>query len=205
MKASIWQPLGMRDITFWPEQHLSMKDRMASMTIRDERTGNVIHEPHGPKFPGGKDCFGGHGASASMPEYFKVLRSLLNDDERLLKRSTTAQMFLPQLTKESQEAQKFFLADPANTKHFVGEFPKHVPLDHSFGGILTMEADKGWRGQHTMIWSGYPNLFWVILRSFNSLYGKRGQADLDTVHRSRSRSLWLIRRPSTAARRFEGW
>lgn len=161
MKNNIWKPLGIKDMTFWPEQHPNMKGRMVGMTIRDEGTGKVIHDPDGPKLPRGKDCFGGHGASASMPDFFKILQSLLVDDEKILKRSMTAQMFQPQLTKESQEAQKQLMARPSIALPFVGEFPKNVSLDWGIGGILTREADEGWRGQHTLIWSGLPNLFWV--------------------------------------------
>lgn len=183
MKANIWRPLGIKDVTFWPEQHPGMKSRTPSMTIRDEETGRVVPDLEGIKTAGGKDCFGGQGAFASMPDFFKILRSLLADDEKLLKRSTTAQMFQPQLTKESQEAQKRLMAESENTSLFVGEFPKHVPLDWGIGGILTREADEGWRGQHTMMWSGLPNLFWVYLKPFHSLppwYGESDDADLDT-------------------------
>ena len=162
MKANIWQPLGIKDITFWPKRHPAMENRMTSMTIRDDETGNVIQYLDSFRLPGGKDCFGGHGASASMPDFFKILQSLLADDETLLKRSTTAQMFQPHLTKESQEAQKIILAEEdSSTMLFVGDFPKHVPMDWGIGGILTTEADTGWRGRNTMIWSGLPNLFWV--------------------------------------------
>ena len=207
MRVNIWQPLGIKDITFWPEQRPDMETRMASMTVRDERTGKVMHDLDGAGIPGGKDCFGGHGASASMPDYFKILQSLLVDDEKLLKRSTTAQMFQPQLTKQSQEAQKELMAKPENTQLFVGEFPQRVPLDWGIGGILTREADDGWRGQYTMIWSGLPNLFWVRSNAFRSLlreHCKRDEIDLDTVHRPRSRSLRLVWWSSTAAWRFKG-
>lgn len=176
-KVNIWQPLDIKDITFWPEQRPDMKSRMASMTIRDEVTGKVIHDSEGLKVPGGKDCFGGHGAFATMPDYFKILQSLLIDDEKLLKRSTTAQMFQPQLTKESQEVQNWLMAKPENLTLFVGEFPKHIPVDWGIGGILTRESDERWRAQNTLIWSGLPNLFWVCWAlfqyscSFPWLYG----------------------------------
>ena len=161
MTAYIWRPLGIKDMTFWPEEHPDMKSRMTSMTIRDDASGKVIPDQGSAKLPGGIDCFGGHGAFASMPDYFKILHSLLLDDETLLKRSTTAQMFQPQLTKESQRAQKSLMANPAGMALFVGEFPKEIPLDWGIGGILTLEADEAWRGKHTLIWSGMPNLFWV--------------------------------------------
>ena len=169
MKANIWHPLGIKDMTFWPKRDLAMKDRTTGMTIRDDKTGKVIHCPGGLPLPAGKDCFGGHGASASMPEFFKVLQSLLVDDERLLKRSTTAQMFQPQLTKESQEALQSLMTTPNKVMLFVGEFPKRVPVDWGIGGILTREADPGWRGRNAMNWSGVPNLFWVRLFHFQSI------------------------------------
>ncbi|KAM0805889.1 beta-lactamase [Usnea florida] len=173
MTTYIWRPLGIKDMTFWPDEHPDMKSRMTSMTIRDEASGKVIPDQGSAKLPGGIDCFGGHGAFASMPDYFKILHSLLLDDETLLKRSTTAQMFQPQLTKESQRAQKSLMANPANMTLFVGEFPKEIPLDWGIGGILTLEADEAWRGKHTLIWSGMPNLFWFIDRETNlcGLYG----------------------------------
>lgn len=173
MKENIWQPLLIKDTTFWPERHPDMKSRMASMTIRDEESGKVIHDPIGPTLPGGKDCFGGHGALGSMPDFFKILQSLLRDDEKLLERSTTAQMFQPQLTRESQEVQKMMMANPETTQLFVGAFPNHVPLDWGIGGILTTVADEGWRGKNTLIWSGLPNLFWFIDRQADlcGLYG----------------------------------
>ena len=210
MKANIWQPLGIKDITFWPDQHPQMKSRMASMTIRDEETGKVIHDPDW-QLPGGIDCFGGHGASASMPDYFKILRSILLDDEKVLKRSTTAQMFQPQLTKQSQEAQEQVMADPEKSAFFVGEFPTRVPLDWGIGGILTTEADEGWRGRNSLIWSGLPNLFWVrwwhvcnILPSRWYSHDGRYDVDLSTVYRPRSRPLRLVWRASSAAWRHEG-
>ena len=210
MKANIWHPLGIKDITFWPEQQ-HMKHRMASLTVRDEETGKVIHDLDGAKMPGGKDCFGGHGAFASMPDYFKILRSLLLDDGIILERSTAAQMFQPQLTKESQEAQKQLMAKPENTALFVGEFPKRVPLDWGIGGILTREADEGWRGKNTLMWSGLPNLFWVRCWHFPTsflLFRSSMENDMTlisgTVYRPRSRPLRLVRRSSTAAWRCKG-
>ena len=205
MKANIWQPLGIKDMTFWPDQHPEFKSRMAGMAIRDEETGKVIHDLDEPPWPQGKDCYGGHGASGSMPEYFKILRSLLADDEKLLRRSTTAQMFQPQLTKESREAQRSIMAESELVKQFVGEFPQHIPMDHGLGGILTREADEGWRGQHTMMWSGLPNLFWVCSQNLYSLlYRERVGTDLYIVHRPQNRSLRLVRRSGTAARRRAG-
>ena len=208
MIPHIWRPLGIKDITFWPEQYPDMKSRIPRMTIRDEESGKVIPDQGSVKLPGGIDCFGGHGAFASIPDYFKILHSLLLDDGILLRPSTTAQMFQPQLTKESQEAQKTLMASPTNMTPFVGAFPKNIPLDWGIGGILTLEADEAWRGKHTLIWSGMPNLFWVssffpLPLSPTAL--QPPTTNTPTVRRPLDRSLRLIRRPSTAARRRQGW
>ena len=59
---------------------------MASMTIRDEETGRLIHDPAGPKVPGGKDGFGAHGTFAAMTVNTKIVKSLILDDEKLVKK-----------------------------------------------------------------------------------------------------------------------
>ena len=165
MKKNIWTPLGITDITFWPSEREGMTERVAGMSIRDANgSGKFVHE--GPAInstKGFKDCFGGYGAYASMPDYFKILMSLLLDDEKVLKKETTKMMFEPQLSEESREAQKKLWTDPANTKLFVGEFPPTVGLDWGLGGLLIRDGTEGWRRKDTLVWSGLPNLFWVCV------------------------------------------
>lgn len=162
MQQNIWAPLEINDITFWPDTHPDMTTRKADLSTRDPKgSGKVIHLGPSPSTAKTADAMGGQGAYASMPDYFKILHSILIDDEKLLKKKTAAQMFLPQLTKQSQEAQSTLMKDPASTTLFVGEFPTHVGLDWGIGGILTMEDIEGWRRKNTLIWSGLPNLFWV--------------------------------------------
>ncbi|KAK4696536.1 hypothetical protein P7C71_g1395, partial [Lecanoromycetidae sp. Uapishka_2] len=137
--------------------------RKADMATRDAR-GKLVHDD-GPQLnDGAEDCFGGHGASASMPDYLEILKSILKDDERLLKKETTAIMFQPQLSDESREAMKKLWSIPAATKYFVGEFPQGVATDWGIGGLLIREAIEGWRRRNTLVWSGLPNLFWFIDR-----------------------------------------
>ena len=74
-----------------------MTERVADMSIRDAKgSGKFVHE--GPAInstKGCEDCFSGHGAYASMPDYFKILMSLLLDDEKVLKKETMKLMFEP--------------------------------------------------------------------------------------------------------------
>ena len=162
MSTNIWGRLGITDITFWPKSKPGMAERTAGMSTRDRKTGALKHEMESiESTAGAKDCFGGHGAYASVPSFMKILQSLLRDDDVLLKRETTRIMFEPQLTDESREAMKVLWEDKANTGLFVGEFEPQIRKDWGLGGLLVMDGTEGWRRKNTLVWSGLPNLFWV--------------------------------------------
>ena len=74
-----------------------MTERVADMSIRDAKGSvNFVHEiPAINIMKGCKDCFSRHGAYASMPDYFKILMSLLLDNEKVLKKETMKMMFEP--------------------------------------------------------------------------------------------------------------
>lgn len=164
MKKTIWTPLGITDITFWPENRPDLKARAAHMSKRDRQgSGKVVHQGEIPSTRDVEDCFGGQGAYASMSDFFKILQSLLVDDEKLLRRETAAMMFEPQLSEASRQAQRHDTTRSAHSRLFVGEFPAHVGLDWGIGGLLTTDDDAGWRRKNSLIWSGMPNLFWVRL------------------------------------------
>ncbi len=162
MEKHIWSPLDITDITFWPDKHPELKARQAHMSSRAaDGSGIVKHGGFTLSTDGVEDCFGGHGALASMQDYFKVLQSLLADDEKLLKKEMTKTMFEPQLSEKSKEAQKYIWSKPELSMLFVGEFPSHVGLSWGVGGLLTRDDDEGWRKKNTLTWSGMPNLLWV--------------------------------------------
>ena len=161
MRKNIWDPLGIKNITFWVDQHPEMEARLASLTVRDAESGRVV--PFTQPFinDGTKDCLGGQGAYADLTEYLKILQSILKDDEKILKKETTALMFQPQLTKESKAAQKAIMNIPAVAQMFVGDFSTSIEYDWGLGGILVENENEGRRKESTLIWSGMPNLFWV--------------------------------------------
>jgi len=95
-----------------------------------------VHDGGPQLYNGAEDCFDGHGACASMPDYLKILQSILQDDEKLLKKETSKIMFEPQLSVESREAMKQTWSIPAATKLFVGEFPQGIATDWGIEGLL---------------------------------------------------------------------
>ncbi|KAL6406111.1 beta-lactamase [Ilyonectria robusta] len=168
-QQKIFAPLGITDTTFWPGRQPKLNARLASMIVRDSNVqgGQGKLFPYSGPSPGGEyvEEFGGQGAYGTLPDFLKILQSLLADDEKLLKKETTAEMFKPQLNCESQKALQETFQTSDRSRLFVGEFPEHVRYDWGFGGLLTMQDVKvnelQWRNKGCMVWSGFPNLFWV--------------------------------------------
>lgn len=161
MRKNLWDPLGIKNITFWVDQNPEMKARLAGMSARDPSSGKVVPFDQQLMNAGRGDCMGGQGSYADLTEYIKILHSILVDDGKLLKPETTAQMFQPQLTKASKAAQKHVLGIPEVAGLFVGDFPNNVEYDWGLAGMLIQGDNEGRRKKGTLVWSGLPNLFWV--------------------------------------------
>ena len=164
-QQNIFKPLGITDITFWPERRPELNARRAGMSIRDPEAQKLLPYTGGKIFGDYEEEFGGEGGYGTMPDYLKLLQSLLADDEKILKRETTKMMFSPQLTPESQKALQEVFNTTNKSVLYVGVLPENVRYDWGLGGLLTMEdiAVNGapWRRKGCMVWSGLPNLFWV--------------------------------------------
>ncbi|KAH6960081.1 beta-lactamase [Ilyonectria sp. MPI-CAGE-AT-0026] len=171
-QQNIFGPLRITDTTFWPGRQPKLNARLASMTVRDSNVQDGLGKllPYSGPSPGGEyvEEFGGQGAYGTLPDFLKILQSLLADDEKLLKKETTAEMFKPQLNCESQKALQETFRSSNRRRFFVGEFPEHVRYDWGLGGLLTMQDVKvnelQWRNKGCMVWSGLPNLFWFLDR-----------------------------------------
>ncbi|KAK8131453.1 beta-lactamase family protein [Apiospora sp. TS-2023a] len=162
MKQNIWSPLGVKAITFWPAAHPGMANRMCSMAFRDTRSGKAVQSRKPiPMTPGAQEAFGGQGAYASMVDYTEILNSLLVDDERLLKKETTAAMFQPQLSGSPKQALNESMANP---QWAVGYYP---PGEYNWGlgGLLVEGKTESWRKPGTMLWGGAINSAWFIDRA----------------------------------------
>lgn len=164
MKKNIWGPLGVSDITFWPDSHPDFKKRSAHMSARNSE-GKVIHAGNVPSTTNWEDCLGGQGGYATMEDYFKIVHSLLLDDKKLLKQETTKVMFEPQLTEPSRKAMRHIFNSPELSALYIGDFSKPFDLDWGIGGVLIGGDEDSGRKKDTLIWSGMPNLFWVIVTS----------------------------------------
>ncbi|KAI0841301.1 beta-lactamase family protein [Hypoxylon sp. FL0890] len=163
MKKNIWEPLGAGSSTFFPDQHPDIHKRRVTMAFRKDPEGPAVEKPEIPTVTTGlKVPFGGHGLFASMSDYFKMVYSLLVDDEKLLKKETAALMFQPQLTPASKQELHKFMDTPEMKSMFASP-----PNDRDFGlgGLLIVGDNHQYWRKGALMWGGAASLNWFIDRS----------------------------------------
>jgi len=96
MDKNIWNPLGMKAITFRPNERQDISSNMMQMLIRDNNggltTSKTTMDTTNFKFDAG-----GAGLFLQPTEFTKLLRSLLRNDEIVLKGESVDMMFTPQV------------------------------------------------------------------------------------------------------------
>jgi len=169
MRENMFNLVGVKDITFWPEQSPDLKGKVPQMTTRTS-DGNLAPFK-GPSINDRMtDCFGGHGAYGTVRDYLKIQHSILANDGKLLKPETVEAMFSPQLSPESATSLNWFMKNHPMSKMMVGEYNPDVELDWGLAGILFLKDDIGKRKKGTLHWSGMANCFWVIDRDADLAY-----------------------------------
>ncbi|RMY26944.1 hypothetical protein D0866_10500 [Hortaea werneckii] len=169
MRENMFRLVGVKEITFWPEQNPDLKGKVPQMTTRTS-DGNLAPSAE-PSINAGKtDCFGGHGAYGTIRDYLKIQHSILANDGKLLKPETVEAMFSPQLSPESAKSLNWFMKNHPMSKFMVGEYNPDVELDWGLAGILFLKDDIGKRKKGTLHWSGMANCFWVIDRDADLAY-----------------------------------
>ncbi|KAF7978978.1 hypothetical protein HWV62_44231 [Athelia sp. TMB] len=162
MQAHLWEPLGLRSMTFHLEQKEDSREQLVEMARRAPETGlltpstgNIIANPS-------KDSMGGIGVYASARDYLQILASLLRDDCRLLTPSGVEELFKPQLSQACKNA----WMGKAGARHYVltGGLAVGTDLTWALGGTSTEQDIDGRRKKGSMSWGGLPNLFWWIDR-----------------------------------------
>lgn len=149
----IFAPLGMRETTFIPSRRPDLLARLAALSARDAATGKLVPSPDTLDLSRVKYDLGGSGLHSTVDDYFKVVESLLLDDEKLLKKDTAKMLFEPQLRAER------------GVKIPVGMVSWAPPLAEegytwSLAGLLT-PVKNGHRGKGFVQWGGAYNSIWV--------------------------------------------
>jgi methyl acetate hydrolase len=161
MRERLFEPLGMRDIAFTMSE--SMKARRA--TIHDRAADGKLTPlpdltlPQPPEM----DC-GGHGLYATVGEYMKFIRMMLNDGAgphgRVLKPETVALMSNDGLGTLQSTGWKTSIPSLSNT----GEFFPGTPKGWAYTFMTNRERTPSGRPAGSLMWAGLANLYYWIDR-----------------------------------------
>jgi CubicO group peptidase (beta-lactamase class C family) len=164
MDDNIFAPLNISRIKFTPYLTEDLRAQAATIALRIP-SGDLVNLPVSKNIDyKDAECFGGHGGYADLTHYFKILSSLLLDDEVLLSKSSTAIFFSPQLSSQSHTAINKMFTQPEVVALFIGSFPSSTTYDWGVGGVLVDSENDDHRKKNTLIWSGMPNNFWWVDR-----------------------------------------
>lgn len=106
------------------------------------------------------DDMGGGGAFASPADYMKIMRSLLANDGKLVKREIVDHIFEPQLDDDSRKALMEKLQVPAVNRVY-GALPPTAQKNRAFAGLMNCEDIKDRRQAGAITWIGMLNVDWV--------------------------------------------
>lgn len=171
MRKNVFDILGMHDTSFYI-QHNDIGKRLMPMTTRG--ADGSLHDGYDPNaslqaLVDPKDEYGGAGLFSTAEDYLKLLKSVLNDDGKLLRPESVEGLFTPCITPESKESLHQVLSIPFVANIMIPGEP-HVGTpgagdwSHAPGGIVSLEKAKGVKGG-TLRWGGAPNLTWWIDRA----------------------------------------
>ncbi|KAK0103623.1 hypothetical protein ONS95_005635 [Cadophora gregata] len=196
MQKYIWEPLGIKNMTFHLEDRPDMLKRRAGTGERmgginpmfgcpADPSAKIQHGVEGVSFwwrdEGVPDDSGGAGAFGSIVDYQKILHSITAGDGKLLSKEMNDELFRPCLSERSR---KQFMAlctfKEINAIHGA-TLPMGTQLDYAPGGAICLEDIESRRRRGTMYWTGLPNLYWFADRDggISGIYGTQTLAPGD--------------------------
>jgi CubicO group peptidase (beta-lactamase class C family) len=172
MKERIWEPLGITNMTFHPEQRPDLKERFPETSIRQGGAHPLfltVKDPNGklewginPYFDVNaihEDDEGGTGGFGNAIDFHKVLYSITCSDRKLLGPEMCDELFKPQLSVEAQEhvKQVFKFRDSEGIVSFAQSGDQ---ISFGLGGQVTLVDVEGRRRAGTMVGGGITNTLW---------------------------------------------
>ncbi|WP_100402596.1 serine hydrolase domain-containing protein [Bacillus sp. FJAT-42315] len=157
MAEHIFTPLGMTDIGFTLTP--SMKERLATIHMRFQ-DGSITAQPD-LVFPNPPEMdMGGHGLYASIGEYMKFIRMILNDGAGILKPEIVAKM--SQNGLGNKQSGGWITSDPSLTN--AGEFYPSVRKSWAYTFQVNEDPTPTGRPAGQLMWAGLGNLYYWIDR-----------------------------------------
>jgi CubicO group peptidase (beta-lactamase class C family) len=185
MKTHIWEPLGIKNMTFHIELRPDMRKRMLEVSIRQGGSHPLfltVANANG-KLEWGinpyidtdaiqEDDEGGTGLFGSAVDFHKVLHSIVSGDGKLLNAEMCDELFKPQLTPEAQEhvVKLYEYRDKGGLVSFA---PSGKEINYALSGMLNLADAEGRRRAGTMMGGGITNTMWWADREAKIWYVER--------------------------------
>ncbi|KAK0644152.1 beta-lactamase/transpeptidase-like protein [Cercophora newfieldiana] len=172
VRRRICKPLGIPedDAQFYPVKGESVRARLVDLNPDDtECVGRAVLGGGGEMNLRSQGDFGGHGLFMTAPGYLEVLKSLLVNDGKLLKRETVEDMFRNRIRPEAEERHRAAMEGPMGPFYRVGTEPGSK-VGYGLGGLLPLESTEGWYSDETLTWGGGLTFSWFVDRK-NGLCG----------------------------------
>jgi len=182
VRQRICKPLGipLDDAQFYPVKGESVRVRLVDLNPGDpECLGRAVLGGAGDMNARSEGDFGGHGLFMTGPDYLKVLKSLLANDGKLLRRETVDEMFQNRIGPAAEAGHREAMDGVTGVFFSVGTKPGSK-VGYGLGGLMPLEDAEGWYGANTLTWGGGLTFTWFIDRK-NGLCGLGAvQASLPT-------------------------
>ena len=161
LQQNICDRLGMNSTTFRPMLNEKFMKRMVGRTQR-LGTGTLVEDNSDLfRITQSEDDFGGDGAYSTAKDFILLLKSLLLDDEVLLGREVSKELFRGQLSNPDaiKSRMEHPILGPSLSPGLRGTETSR--WDYSCGGAIRVDPIDGQSGQGLLYWSGITNSFWV--------------------------------------------
>ena len=158
-KLNIWEPLGLKDLTFRISSKADLLDRLVSMVSR-QRDGLLVPAVHKPRDTNANVLSGGSGLYGSGVDYVRVLAEVINDGGVLLRSETVKEMFRPQLPNPKY-VQEYFDTSAKGTTSLPPSWDSPTSVQYGLSFLMNMNRTQLGRAPGSAQWSGMANTYWV--------------------------------------------
>ncbi|KAF2034987.1 beta-lactamase/transpeptidase-like protein [Setomelanomma holmii] len=164
MQEKIWEPLGIKDITFYPKEKAHMQGRRAAIsTLNEKGEGPAVDAPDFDPLFAATDCLGGGGGWGSAEAFFTFLQAVLRRDSKLLTDASFTELFKPQLDERcKKELNDNLKASPMHTQFLGMGLPTDIPKQWSLAGLVNETGQEGRFSEGTIMWGGVPSMIWFL-------------------------------------------
>lgn len=165
MQQNIFEPLGMKNSTFFIKKHPELQDRLVAITQRS--AGGELGEGNSANGDDPAEASGGGGIYMSPDDYLAVLKDIISETPKLLRPNAAQMLFsCKSQLKEGTPAMEHFKRAMPMLAMTLSVLVKDVEINQTLGGLLIMgNSPHLGKTKGTLAWAGALGTLWFANRS----------------------------------------